>query len=916
MISYSQIYHDYQEPPNVIIAEPLNDKIIFHYQQTTKQTHDTPDTPESTQTKFYGECSFFPAYIPPNVDMIVQTPCNVFMKSSEGLYVSGILDYKTKAFESTPIIVKGMPSGLTQITGNNRRMIALIDGKVYKSSHLETNVMLKRIGKLQGIKQISCSENHYAALTSIGEVYLWGTNLNGEIGKKREERLEDVPLRVKEFNGKKMLKVICRNGYTAGMSRDGDVVTLGKIEWKQSDRVVDIVGYNERLFGLRSDGKVICNDGSVVEGDFVVDRIIEGLETIVGESNGKLIVMRENKWQEVDTIGNRDWSGRDNSLIILGSSTKKGFEGIFNEFKIFIRQMEKINKSYCDTLLPKLRELKAANMLKETKKKGMKRGGRSQSVFAPNKSEENTEHLGRLEEPLNYLYLLFAKLQKVYSFLLTVYGDNNSFNVAEFYQRFFDELEVLFIDYSDVFSVYLEVMNICKLLSPSFYNELEEIEKKFTAEDQQLFNKHCDFLSIVIIPFKFLSKLYLLTQQYRKINKEFPRSYFDRFEMLLFRCNEMLQFEDILSISHVFSTNGEYVVYLSTMKELVTQLTHQNVREPNYKDIFLLMYRLYTTPEQVMNYLIPHISIDETYEQKRLLLGILRDWMYKYPKDFVSLGTAENKFIDYLSTPKEQFKRIKSDKTNILELFGHIKQNEANKRKKIQIISFENVSLELAEFMCDPQHVANSISYVHKKLFTKIEPVELLNYLDKDLKDSSFNIKNMVESFNGLSKMYLELFNKTPSDKKLPLLKQTLAILDVLLKTHKNYHAICGIVFCFIRIPEIESLKNQLTEDEKTQLAYYDTLCNFESNYKNLREKISASKAPLLPFFGIISKDLTLASEYNASKEDGLYNFNKLRIMYNVIMDIINYQPNDVELPDNINDHFHKKFLQIHGLSY
>ena len=134
MSYYSQMQYDYQEPPNVVTTEPLNDRMLtkFHKQQS-KQSQETT---ESAQTKFYGECSFFPAYIPPNVDMLVQTSCNVFMKSSEGLYVSGVIDYKNKTVENTPIVVKGMPSGLKQITGNNRRMIALIDGKVYKTSHL------------------------------------------------------------------------------------------------------------------------------------------------------------------------------------------------------------------------------------------------------------------------------------------------------------------------------------------------------------------------------------------------------------------------------------------------------------------------------------------------------------------------------------------------------------------------------------------------------------------------------------------------------------------------------------------------------------------------------------------------------------------------------------------------------------
>ena len=87
----------------------------------------------------------------------------------------------------------------------------------------------------------------------------------------------------------------------------------------------------------------------------------------------------------------------------------------------------------------------------------------------------------------------------------------------------------------------------------------------------------------------------------------------------------------------------------------------------------------------------------------------------------------------------------------------------------------------------------------------------------------------------------------------------------------------------------------------------FNTLWPFENSDKNLRERIATREKPLLPPMGTCSKDLFLAYEDNSSKEHGLYNFNKLRIMFGVISEFSSLQLNEPppENTDTLPTHQH-----------
>lgn len=71
-------------------------------------------------------------------------------------------------------------------------------------------------------------------------------------------------------------------------------------------------------------------------------------------------------------------------------------------------------------------------------------------------------------------------------------------------------------------------------------------------------------------------------------------------------------------------------------------------------------------------------------------------------------------------------------------------------------------------------------------------------------------------------------------------------------------------------------------------LLKYLNVCNNMSYYRSAFKK--AAKAPCVPFFPIILKDLTFLMDGNATiKPDGLVNFTKFRILVQSIHNVLNY---------------------------
>lgn len=179
---------------------------------------------------------------------------SLFLHPEDGLFVwgqntSGQFGNGTTRNSSTPLEIglAELLAGETiiAISGGINHTLALTDsGRIYAwgdnsfgqlgigndTSHTSP-VLVDMTGSLSGKEVITivAGNRHSLALTTAGEVYSWGNNVNGQLGTGRISN-SDVPLAV-DMSGAlagKSVKKISNNGdHTLALTRDGQVVSWG-----------------------------------------------------------------------------------------------------------------------------------------------------------------------------------------------------------------------------------------------------------------------------------------------------------------------------------------------------------------------------------------------------------------------------------------------------------------------------------------------------------------------------------------------------------------------------------------------------------------------------------------------------------------------------------------------------------------
>ncbi|KAI4320360.1 hypothetical protein MLD38_033853 [Melastoma candidum] len=83
--------------------------------------------------------------------------------------------------------------------------------------------------ELVKITQVSCGENHSAAISDKGEVYTWGLGALGQLGHSSLQSgdKELLPRRVVALDGKFMRDVACGGVHTCAVTQDGALYAWG-----------------------------------------------------------------------------------------------------------------------------------------------------------------------------------------------------------------------------------------------------------------------------------------------------------------------------------------------------------------------------------------------------------------------------------------------------------------------------------------------------------------------------------------------------------------------------------------------------------------------------------------------------------------------------------------------------------------
>ncbi|KAI8076161.1 ras guanine nucleotide exchange factor domain-containing protein [Thamnidium elegans] len=165
----------------------------------------------------------------------------------------------------------------------------------------------------------------------------------------------------------------------------------------------------------------------------------------------------------------------------------------------------------------------------------------------------------------------------------------------------------------------------------------------------------------------------------------------------------------------------------------------------------------------------------------------------------------------------------------------------------------------------------------------------------KDFRKMDY-IAMMTERANKLSKWVVEetIVHKLNSKQRRMTIRKIIEIAKLCLNWN-NFHTSMVLTMGLTQLQEFRdnswqqvSLLSSRDITTLKQLLKYLNVCNNMSYYRTSFKK--ASKAPCIPFFPIVLKDLTFLMDGNATiNMDGLVNFTKFRILVQSIHNVLNY---------------------------
>eukprot|EP00005_Dracoamoeba_jomungandri_P013821 CAMPEP_0174269374 /NCGR_PEP_ID=MMETSP0439-20130205/40767_1 /TAXON_ID=0 /ORGANISM="Stereomyxa ramosa, Strain Chinc5" /LENGTH=1270 /DNA_ID=CAMNT_0015358109 /DNA_START=6 /DNA_END=3818 /DNA_ORIENTATION=+ len=387
----------------------------------------------------------------------------------------------------------------------------------------------------------------------------------------------------------------------------------------------------------------------------------------------------------------------------------------------------------------------------------------------------------------------------------------------------------------------------------------------------------------------------------------YPFSSDDVDEYILFKVEETQSGQKVL-------------VKAGVLTKLVQRLTYTKQPDPNFESCFLLTYRSFSNPMELMDLLIKRFVVPipqilkgaEVDRFNKLLVSHIHLRVFKVLKTWVSTH-----FYDF-SESEELFKRLKDFISNTMapasptmkraaaQLSGHIeKQLQGSKAHQVQFSREKpppittGINGNKFEFIeLDSIEIARQLTLIEYQLYKSIRPKECVGqaWTKKVTRDKeAANIMNMIARFNSVSRWVCHsIVQKSDIWERAEMLEKFLDITQAL-RNLNNYNGMMEVLSglqnsCVYRLKATWALmpKKKVKAFEEVR-----TLMSRDQSFTNFRTHLHQVNPPCIPYLGVFLTDLTFIEEGNQSRDPenpNMINFDKCRKIWKVIEEIERYQ--------------------------
>jgi len=327
---------------------------------------------------------------------------------------------------------------------------------------------------------------------------------------------------------------------------------------------------------------------------------------------------------------------------------------------------------------------------------------------------------------------------------------------------------------------------------------------------------------------------------------------------------------------------------------------------------FITTYQSFTTPETFLNKIIQRyqvpVSVMESsnldpqeWRNQKLLPIQLR--AYNVLKMWVD--TRLNDFDESLITKLNAFMAecLRNDgHGKLADQLGIKLKGSVDSKKRLQIPDSPK-SVPTAfwgkyqgeHFLnLDEDEIAKQMTLIEFDTYKAIEPKELLNqaWNKAALKQRAPNVLKMIARFNSISYWVAKLI--LSEEKLKQRVKVTTKVIRIAqsLFNKNNFNSLLAVMAGLnnAAVHRLKVTHEELSSKDAVSIAKFGQLLSSDKGFKHYRARVHNINPPLLPYLGVYLTDLTFMEDGNPDNIDGLINFKKREMIFNVLSEIQQYQ--------------------------
>ncbi|KAI9025102.1 ras guanine nucleotide exchange factor domain-containing protein [Phycomyces nitens] len=353
-----------------------------------------------------------------------------------------------------------------------------------------------------------------------------------------------------------------------------------------------------------------------------------------------------------------------------------------------------------------------------------------------------------------------------------------------------------------------------------------------------------------------------------------------------------------------------------TLKALIVLLTMHNYLDMKFINTFLLTYRSFCTPSELLDRLEARYNMEapegllgkelDTWEQKKLRLvrlrvsNVLKNWLEQYYNEDDAvildrlLAFTRTTIHHTLSFSAEQLEKLIMKRKNPSTNDGDIKKMTRTftnppepilprNRKRFRLIDIDTLEM------------ARQMTIMDFKLYNDIKPVECLDKAWSRDQGVAIHIRASIEYCNNVTAYVTDaILTQKDIKKRCNVIKYWVQVADRC--RHLNNFNTCMAILSAFDNSAVGRLKRtwEMVGTRTHQiLSSIRKLMGANRNFNQYRILIRSSNPPCIPFLGIYLQDLTFIEDGNPTflkSTKDMINFAKQTMIAEVVQEIRQYQ--------------------------